>query len=188
MLSYLKGKVLHKGAGFLILNVNNVGYKIFATKNIQERAKEGEECEVFCFFHLREDAAELYGLPSIEALQLFEALNDIQGIGPRAALALSSLGSIEELKKAIETGNQKFFEGVRGIGTKKLQKIMLELTGKIENIAQKRSMGKKDEAVEALVTLGFSRADAADALSQISTDILDTGQRVKEALKFLGRA
>ena len=152
------------------------------------RVEEGEEnVEVFCFLHIRKDETiELYGVPSFAALKLFKAFRDVSGIGPKAAMLLSSLGTPEEIRKAIEQRNLTFFKGLKGIGEKKIQKVIVELTGKLENVETTRS-AKLDDALESLVALGFSKSDAKETLSRISPEVTQTEQRVKEALRLLGR-
>ena len=140
-----------------------------------------EETQLFCFLNHNENAMDLYGFLSEDALRSFEILNDVSGIGPKAALVLSSLGTTEELRKAIRTRDFTFFNGIKGIGPKKIQKIILELTGRFEDIPKAKL--SNDEAVQALIGLGYSQRDAKEALSQIDTN-LSSEERVKEALKL----
>jgi len=189
MISYLKGKILLKDSDYIILETGGVGYKVFVPEALYVQAKEGQEgFEVFCSLHLRKDETlELYGAPSFEALKLFEVFCDVSGIGPKAALLLSSLGKPEQIKKAIDQRNITFFKGVKGIGEKKIQKLILELTGKLGNLDNggKRSSG--DEVVDSLVALGFSRQKAKEALSHIPQEISSLEEKVKEALKIVKR-
>ncbi len=186
MISYLKGNVVLKEKGFIILNVNGVGYKIFVGEKELRDISKSEEREFFCYLRIKQDETiELYGFGSSEALRFFEVLNSISGIGPKTALVLSSLGSTQDLQKAIEQGDAKFFAGVKGIGTKKIQKIMVELTGKFSPLRKENDSG--DEALDALVGLGFTKAKAKDALDKVSQDIKTPEERIKSALKLLGR-
>mgnify|MGYP001558459348 CR=1 FL=1 len=187
MISYLKGTVILKNAGSIIINVQGVGYKVFlAPQNLQD-FQEGELAAVFCFLYVKEDRMELYGFKNPEQLQMFEVLNTISGVGPKAGLALSSLGSIEEFQKAIKERNEQFFAGTKGIGKKKIQKIIVELTGKLDDFTLPGKERETDEAVYALVRLGFSASEARNALQEISPSIQDVQQRIKEALKLLGK-
>ncbi len=188
MISYLKGTIIYKEQDFIILNVNGVGYKVFlAPKTFKQVAGENE-VEIFCSLYVREgETLELYGFLNTETLRLFNILQGISGIGPKAALALSSLGSIEQLKKAIETKDTRYFNGVKGVGQKKIQKVILELTGKLETSFQNGKVSNEDEALQGLLSLGFSPKDAKRALARIPSTITETQQRVKEALKLLGR-
>ena len=185
MISYLKGRILLKDSDYIILEINGVGYKVHIPEALYMQAREGQEnVELFCALQIRKDETiELYGLPSFEALKLFNAFRDVSGIGPKAAMLLSSLGNPETIKKAVETRNVAFFR-VKGIGEKKVQKLILELTGKLGSFENgKKSSG--DEVVDSLVNLGFSKIDAKEALSQLPADVIDPEQKIKAALKLL---
>lgn len=187
MISYLQGTVILKNAGSIVIDVQGVGYKVFlAVQNLQDFT-EGQPGEAFCFLYVKEDRMELYGFKTPEQLQMFEVLNTISGVGPKAGLALSSLGSIEEFQKAIKERNEQFFAGTKGIGKKKIQKIIVELTGKLDDIALPGKERETDEAVYALVRLGFSANEARGALQDVSPKTKDVQQRIKEALKLLGK-
>lgn len=187
MISYIKGKVILKDAGSVIVDVQGVGYKVFVPEALYMQLREGQEnVELFCALQVRkEETIELYGVPSFEALKLFEVFRDVSGIGPKAAMLLTSLGKPENIKKAIDQRNTAFFR-IKGIGEKKIQKIILELTGKLGSFeGTKRSSG--DEVVDSLVSLGFSKADAKDALSRLPEEITTPEEKIKEALKLLGK-
>ena len=187
MISYLKGKVLLKSADYIILETNGVGYKVFVSgKMLKKIPEHGEEVALFCHLHARENVLALYGMETFDQLKVFEVVNGISGIGPRSALEIASLGSLAELEKAIEAKDEKFFVGVHGIGKKKAQKIIVELTGKIENF-EMRKRAKRDDAIDSLVALGFPRAEAQEALDRVPSEIAAVEQRVKEALKILGQ-
>ncbi len=184
MISYLKGNVILKEKDFIVLNVNGVGYKVFVGKKELGGIANGQTKEFFCYLRIKQDETiELYGFGSSEALRFFEVLNGISGIGPKTALVLSSLGSTQDLEKAIEQGDAKFFAGVKGIGTKKIQKIMVELTGKFSLLKKENYSG--DEALDALVGLGFPKNKAREVLSKLPKDVISTEDRVREALKVI---
>jgi len=187
MISYLNGTVILKNAGSVVIDVQGVGYKVFlAPQNLQD-FKVGEAGAVFCFLYVKEDRMELYGFKTEEQLKMFEVLNTISGVGPKASLALSSLGSIEDFQKAIKERNEQFFAGTKGIGKKKIQKIIVELTGKLDDFALPGKDLETDEAVYALVRLGFPAFVARTALQEVSPKVKDVQQRIKEALKLLGK-
>lgn len=188
MINFLKGKVVQKGDKFIVLEIANIGFQIFCAP---ERVKEfplNREVKVFTKLLFAREEPELYGFASQAELELFELLNNISGIGTKTALSLSSFGSLENLKKALESG--KPLEGVKGLGQKRLQRINLEITGKIKEVRQKKDKAKipkRDEVLEGLEALGFSRQEAKAALSQISPNIKEPKERIKAALKILGR-
>lgn len=187
MISYLEGKIILKKESFLILNVQGAGYKVFLSeKSLNKIGKNDESARFFTYLYLRETRIELYGFLLPEDLELFETLIEISGIGPKAALAITSIGSKEEFEKAVEKGNEEFFAGLKGIGRKKIQKIILELTGKFKEMEKKSAI--QDEALEALLNLGFPSQKAQEAIRQVSKDVKDIEERIKKALKILGGA
>jgi len=172
-----------------VLDANGVGYKVFLTeKTLSNLPKNDEFLKLYTYFHLREETAEIYGFLTYGELQLFETLNNVSGIGPRTALILSSFGSLEQLKAIIDRQDAKALQNIKGIGTKKLQKIALEITGKITEMGMRPSvLPAEEEAVGALISLGFSRQQAKAALADVAKEIQDPQERLKEALKLLGR-
>lgn len=186
MISYLHGKIILKKDKFIILEVNNVGYKVFLSRQALLTLPEVDSpIKLFTYQNVKEEALDLYGFLAYETLEFFETLMDIRGVGPKSALDISDLGSLDKIKERILRQDEKIFEGVPGIGSKKAMTIILELTGKIKMLGQKSS--SVDEAENALVGLGFSKQQAKDALSQIPVNIKNTEQRIKLALKSLGR-
>jgi len=185
MISYLKGTVITQGPEYIITEVGGIGYKVNVALNRLSSYPVGREVEVYCHLHLkRDETMELYGVESPEALVVFETLNGISGIGPKAALAISSLGTMSQLRAAIDTGDAAYFSLVKGIGQKKIQRIILELTGKLKSI--KKQEKKEDaEVIDALVSLGFSQKQAKEAASLVPEDILSSQERVKLALQAM---
>ena len=192
MISYLNGEIIYKTEKFIILDVNSVGYKVFLSRATLNKMPEiGASFKVFCYLVVKENALDLYGFSTHKELEFFEILLDIQGIGPKAALAISSLGPLEKIRKDIETQNEKIFGGIPGIGRKKIQTIILELSGRIREISESSSPAKEkeyNEAEEALINLGFSRQRVREALSKIPEETKDTESRIKEALTILGKS
>lgn len=186
MISYLKGTIFEKTSDYIIIDVGNIGYKVYVSEKTIGQFSEGSNVALFCHLHIKkDDAMELYGVPTFEHLRLFELLKGISGVGPKAALLMSSLGNLKEFQRAIEAGDQEFFSGVKGIGAKKIQKIIFELTGKMKSLDKGKLSKEDEEAVSALSTLGFSNKDAKEALSQMSKDIKTTEDKVKEALMIM---
>lgn len=188
MIAYLEGKIILKRERFIILNVSGVGYKVFLSqKTLAKIPREDENLKLFCFLNIRENIQDLYGFLSFDELEFFNLLNDIPSIGPKAALGVASLGPLEKLREAIERGDEKVLEGISMIGKKKAQMIILELSRKIKKVSQKKiGPEKEDEALQALINLGFPQQKAKLALSKISRDI-DSKERIKEALRLLGK-
>src|SRR3989344_7893499 len=184
MIYYLKGRVGFKNDKIVALEVSGVGYKIFCSPGTLRGIPNNQETEIFTHLHLKEDAIELYGFLNQEELELFEVLNSISGIGPKTAMMLASLGSLEKLKEIMESG--KLPPEIKGIGQKRMQKILLELTGKIKELKKPGAFARENDATEALISLGLPRQKAKEALSGIPENA-DTEIKIKEALKILGR-
>lgn len=186
MIAFLDGKVILKRDRFVIIEVAGVGYKVFVSQQTLFKLPEnGQSIKFFCYHNIKEDTSDLYGFLNYEELEFFEILNDIHGVGPKAALEISVLGPLEKIKDRILQQDEKIFAGIPGIGAKRASSIILELTGKIRTLTGgKKSSG--DEAEDALVQLGFSKQKAREALSSIDSNI-KTEDRVKMALKIIGK-
>lgn len=186
MISYIKGTVIARGPDYIITETGGIGYKVFLAANRINAFSVGKEAEVWCHLHIRQDETlELYGLESPETLELFETLKGISGIGPKAALKLSSLGTKEQMRKAIEQGNASFFAGVHGVGQKKIQKVILELTGKLKTLRKDGGEQEDTDVIDALVALGFSKSQAKVALSKLPEGIPSVQERVKRAMRVI---
>lgn len=187
MISYLRGKIIVKGEDFVILDVRGVGYKIFLSGDaIKKIPKEKTSGKFFTFPYLQRTTIELYGFFSQEELSLFDFLEALPRIGPKTALSLSALGSLENLKRAMERKDDKFLTKIKGMGKKRIQRLFLELTGKFKEM-EKKAPQAKEEAFEALLSLGFSQTAAKDGLSKVSQKFKDPKERVKEALRILAK-
>jgi Holliday junction DNA helicase RuvA len=188
MISYLHGNIILKRDKFIIVEVNHLGYKVFISSQTALKLPDiGQSLKLFCFQNVKEEALDLYGFLTYGELDFFEVLMEIRGVGPKSALDIASLGSLEKIKDRILKGDVKIFEGIPGIGSKKAMTIILELTGKIKMIDNAKNKGPKDLAEDALVQLGFSKDQARDALYLVSPEIKIIERRVAEALKILGK-
>jgi len=202
MVSYLNGKIILKRDKFIILEVNNIGYKVFLSRQTLLRlpeigetinpsaglsvdAERSRSIKLFTFQNVKEEALDLYGFLAYEELEFFETLMEIRGVGPKSALDISALGSLDQIKDKILRQDEKVFEGIPGIGSKKAMTIILELTGKIKMLGAKKSSA--DEAEGALMQLGFSKQQSKDALSHVPSSIKDPEEKIKLALKNLGK-
>lgn len=186
MIAFLEGKIILKKDKFAIIEAAGVGYKVFLNRQTLLKLPEiGESIKLFCFQNVREDVLDLYGFLTYDELDFFEILNDIRGVGPKAALEISAVGPLEKIKDKILKQDENVFAGIPGIGAKRASSIILELTGKI--MAKPASArGSADDAEDALIQLGFSRQQVKDALSRVPSDV-KSEDRIKLALKSLGK-
>lgn len=190
MIGSIKGKIQLKTDKFLIVETGGVGYKISISPDTLSKTKKvGDEIFLWIHTHVREDALSLYGFLDQKELNFFEMLINVSGIGPKGALAILGIASIETLGKAISTGDISYLTKISGIGKKTAEKIVIELRDKLtdKNISDKGESSLKDEldALEALKSLGYSQGEARDALKKVSPDT-NTNTKIREALKILG--
>ncbi|HEY4490251.1 MAG TPA: Holliday junction branch migration protein RuvA [Candidatus Paceibacterota bacterium] len=188
MISHLTGKTIHKNDTYMVLDVNGVGFKIFATGNTLEKIKNDELRDIWIHTAIRENSHDLYGFLTHEELSFFELLISIPGIGPKTALGILNVANIESIKQAVRSGNAAHLTTIAGIGKKNAEKIVLELGGKIEMGAEAGiNIQEEGDAIEALSSLGYSQREVREALRQVPSEISGTSQRVKYALKILGK-
>ncbi len=191
MISYLSGKIVLKKNGFVILNTNGVGYEVFISAvSMEDIPEAGQELKLFCHLDVGERSLRLFGFVTFEELELFKIIRGISGVGPKASLEIASAGPLEKIKEQITSGNINFLDNIPGIGQKRAQKIILELSGKLKSMKPKKAKEgnalESDEAFPALLNLGFSKDQAKTALSQLPANIKDPQERVKQALQILG--
>jgi len=189
MITYLKGKVKYKNKSYIVIDVHDVGYRVFVVPQFQEKIKEDEAVELYTFQHVGEDKTELYGFEQIDELEFFEQLIHISGIGPKSALGILTQAKVDEVKRAVIHGDSSLLTKVSGIGKKTAERIILELKNKID-VSDKESKeflkgGIKDdvETIDALVSLGYSLSEAREALKLIPEEATTIEQKVKAALK-----
>ncbi|HEY9481069.1 MAG TPA: Holliday junction branch migration protein RuvA [Candidatus Paceibacterota bacterium] len=189
MISHIKGTVIDTEERAVIIDVNGMGYKVLATPQTVSGFREGKEASLWTHLAVREDAQTLYGFPTKEDLNFFELLiGSVSGIGPKTALGILAVTTVTNIRKAVSTGDISHLTKVSGIGKKVAEKIVLELKGKFEAEASEGiSLRDEVDALEALKALGFKHTEAREALKDVDPSVTDTGERVKKALKILGK-
>lgn len=191
MISFLEGTIVLKGEKFVIIETGGIGYKAFATaETLQKLPEKGGEVNVWTHEHIREDARELYAFLHFSELELFELLISVPGIGPKGALGVMAIAPADTLKKAIAAGDTSYLTRVSGIGRKTAEKIVLELKEKMSGkgvLVDAPELKDEADALEALVSLGYTQKDARDALLGVSAGGEGLESRVKAALKKLGK-
>ena len=191
MLSHIIGKILLKGDKFIIVDVSGVGYKVYVSiDTLRELGDKGGEISLFTHLSVREDALDLYGFTLYAEVELFEMLIGISGVGPKSALGIMGVAPLDILKTAIASGDTTYLTKVSGIGKKNAEKIILELRdklGAIENSGANGLLKEESDAIDGLASLGYSIVEAREALKEIPQEIKGTSERIKEALKHLGK-
>lgn len=189
MIASITGTITAKGDRFLVVETGGIGYQVYATLSTLGTFKEGSETRLFTYHHVSETANDLYGFMTMEEVGFFDALLGISGIGPKTALNVMSVSRLEELKNAIRNNDATILTKVSGIGRKTAERIVLELAGKLELVAGsvEAVSGEDGTVVDALVSLGYTRQDARDAVRNIPATVTGVSERVRAALKNLGR-
>lgn len=191
MISQLTGDIVFTGERYVVLEVGGVGYKVYVPPDtLRAAAKKKGGVRLWTHLAVREDAMDMYGFMERAELEFFELLIGVPGIGPRSALGIMSIAPVENIKKAVSSGDSSYLTKVSGIGRKTAEKIVLELRDKLGAWTETGSPELKEEAdvLEALQSLGYSQSEARDALKKVPREISGTGARVKEALKLLGNS
>ena len=195
MLGYVKGKLAEKDLTFAIVDVNGIGFKIFTSLYSLESVNVGDDVTFHTYLYIKEGIMDLYGFATKEELKLFELLISVSGVGAKGAIAILSVGSPSKIAVAIATSDINLIKSASGIGPKIAQRIALELKDKISNeelshgITQDDvpvvSKGAKNEAVSALMVLGYSKGEAEKAVSGAKCETDDVEEIIKAALKAL---
>lgn len=188
MIGYLEGQVRAVRLTYAIVSAGGVGYKMYATKETLARLKIGSSAALWTYLAVRENALDLYGFVEEEELRFFELLLTVSGIGPKSALAILDIATVETLRSAISGGNASYLTKVSGIGRKTAEKIVLELKDKVglASDSASRTLTGDEEALEAMKALGYSQAEAREALRKVPGEIEGASERLREALKILG--
>lgn len=190
MIAVLTGVVNEKLNDLVVLDVNGVGYGLLVPAEDYSRLNVGETSKLYIYEHIREQSHDLFGFLSRDTKSLFEKLLDVNGIGPKMALNMLSIGSSSDVRRAIAGGDVKYIQQTNGVGKKVAERVVVELKDKVgligvdlesTGLLQSEAMANQDEAAEALVALGFSAQDALTALQGINAE-LSTEERIKQAL------
>jgi len=190
MIAHVFGKVAEKFNGSLVIDVHGVGYEVSVAAGDFDAVVLDQDVKFYTYHHVREQAEELFGFSSLAAKKLFEMLITVQGVGPKAALAVLSLGDAEQVRNAIANADSTFVQKAAGVGKKTAERVVVDLSDKVGLPTQygradtpaQTELNTSDEALEALMALGYTLADATKALENVDVN-LPTAQRVTEALK-----
>lgn len=192
MISHIKGIIEEKFGGSVIVDVGGIGYEILVSALDYDGVNLGEERKFYTYHQVRENAEELYGFSSLAAKKIFELLISVQGIGPKAATAILSLAEAEEVRNAIANADAGFIAKASGVGKKSAERVIVDLRDKVgipsrygttEVTGGKNSnINEPDEALDALIALGFPLKEATAALERVDKS-LPVEDRIKLALK-----
>lgn len=190
MIATLNGMITDKSIDSLVIEVSGVGYEIFATGSDLDNLSTDDLVKMYIYEHIREQSHDLFGFISSLDKQLFEKLLSVNGVGPKMALAIMNVGTSEAVKQAIAKGDVKLLQSASGVGKKVAERIVVDLKDKVGLIATEQATAFlsessnefNSEAIDALLSLGYSQNDANLMLREIDPD-LSTEEKIKLALK-----
>jgi len=199
MFYFIRGKVALSEPGLVVIDAGGVGYGIMTSLNSSSQAQMGDTATFYTYLHVRDSIFDLYGFISREELDCFKLLIGISGVGPKAALSILGVTTPSKLALAVLTDDQKVIQAAPGVGKKLAQRIILELKdrmtkGQLEEVSTGLSMediapvaagSAADDAVAALMVLGYTRAEALAALKGVDTSAMTVDEIVRAALKKL---
>lgn len=198
MIASLRGKLLYSDESSIVVECSGVGIKCTVSKSVFSKLPvKGEEIFVHTHMVVREDAMDLYGFSDMDELSAFKLVTSVNGVGAKIGIALLSQFTAKSMMSYIATGDAKALTAASGVGLKLAQRIVLELKDKVgsldisdgfelSSVKKEQSMPSVSEAIEALISLGYTKGEASLAVNKIEDD-LPTGELIKQALKMLSR-
>ncbi len=186
MIAYLKGTILEKSLTYIILENQNIGYKIFVTPEILGM-EAGDLVTLYIYHKVSDDGQALFGLPDFITLQFFEMLITVSGVGPKVALAILSAAKVDSIKQAIVSQDAAIFTRISGVGLKTAEKIIVELKNKVGSLQAATGLGvSTSEVFDALLALGYNQREVREVVGKLDLN-LPTQEQIRQALKALGR-
>ncbi len=191
MIAHLVGTITEKLPTSVIIDVHGVGYEVVVATPDLERVNLGDETKFYTHHAIRDNSEDLYGFSSLAAKRLFEMLISVSSVGPKATMSILSLGSTEDVRNAIANTDSAFIAKAAGVGKKSAERIIVDLRDKVGAPSRYGTSGelpslanttKNDEALDALIALGFPLKEASAALAEVDPK-LPVEERIKLALK-----
>lgn len=190
MIATLSGVVAEKLNDVVVIEVRGVGYGLLVSVDDYSNLTVGDMVKLYVYEHIRENMHDLFGFVKLDTKLLFEQLLDVSGVGPKMALSILGLGPAPKVRQAIAAGDTKFIQTANGVGKRVAERVVIELKDKVGLVSTANEDAlfmstvdaEKDEAVQGLVALGYSLADAVGALSSVNKELV-TEERIKQVLK-----
>lgn len=195
MIYSLNGIVTHVEPGFAVIECGGVGFKCQTTDNtLRKLPKTGEKARLFTYLNVREDALDIFGFADEKELACFKMLISVSGVGPKAALSILSETTPEKFALYVASGDSKALTKAQGVGNKIAQRIVLELKDKVSseqvalgfNEAPVSASGNIEEAVNALMVLGYTRSEASLAAAKADAT-LPVEEIIRQSLRLLAK-
>ena len=192
MIAHINGRLVEKTPTYVVVECGGVGYQLNISLNTFSKLDDGENCKLFTEFIVREDAQLLYGFKEVGEKRLFQLLISVSGVGPATALLVLSSAEASEIQQAILSGNAAWFKGVKGIGPKSAQRIIIDLKDKMSkesidaNFSLDLNNTVKEESLSALINLGFNRVKAEKMIVKLLKE--NNGYQVEDVIKLALKA
>lgn len=194
MISYISGTIEAVLDSSVIVNTNGVGYRVVLPERVHGiLSKVGSKVKLFIYpnFNSREGSLELYGFETPEELSFFGLLLTVSGVGPKSAQGILSSVDLPTLQLAIAKGDHEYLRKLSGIGPKTSQRIILELKNKLLEknlgIIENRDLASEGEAIDALVSLGYTAYHSREAVKAVTTEAKTSEEKIRQALKILAK-
>ena len=185
MIGYIKGRILAKEEGYILLEANGIGYKVFVIPSIFSKEIDSE-LALYTYLQVREDALNLYGFENKNDQAFFELLLTVSGVGPKMALTILSSGDTDLVRQAISNQDAALFTNIGGVGKKTAERILIDLRDKVSGNSTILSLQGSEDMLFALENLGYSKKEIKEVMSKLDHN-LSAEEKLKQALKLLGR-
>ena len=190
MIAHIEGEVSEKFLNSIIVDVHGVGYELGLSQIDAEATNVGEKKKFYTYHAIRETSEDLYGFSSLMAKKIFEMLISVNGVGPKAAMVILSLAKPEEVRNAIANADVAFVSKASGVGKKSAERVIVDLKDKVglptkygaTEVVATQSQPENDEALDALMALGFPLKESTDSLSKVDVN-LPVEERIRLELK-----
>lgn len=190
MIAHISGMVTDKYDSSVVIDTHGVGYEVQVSIHDLEKAALKQTITLYTYHHIREQSQDLFGFSDRSSKALFEQLLGVKNVGPKVALAVVSIGSAQYVREAIAGGDVKTLQSAKGVGKRAAEQMVVELrdkvgllvSGEAEELVGRSGIDQSDEALQALIALGYSEVDAQLALKGVERDI-SVEERIKQALK-----
>lgn len=188
MIGHLTGKIFDLRGTRAILEGGGIGFVVYSTPSYLSKLRTNQEASFWTHTAVRENDISLYGFETEEELRIFELLITVSGVGPKSALAVLSVAGVRAIEEAVATGDTSSLTKISGVGKKTADKIVLELSGKLM-ASQKGGVAITEnvDVFEALKSLGYREKEIQEAIKKLPKDLSGTGEKIKHALKNLGK-
>lgn len=189
MIAFLEGNIAYLKDNYAVVSIAGVGYKVFLSAYTLGKLAGTGTVALHTYTHVREDILALYGFLSQEELDMFELLISVSGIGPKAALGILSIADPTMIRTAVINQDPSILTKVAGVGKKTAERVIVDLQNKVAALSETRKAGAvvESDALDALMVMGYGVSEAREALKTVPADVKDVGERVKLALRHLGK-